>query len=568
MPFFDHMFTELAAVLAVAVAVGCLCLCLRQPLIIAFILVGVLVGPVGLDWVHAYDQLDLFAELGVGLLLFVVGLKLHPGLIRSVGPVALVAGGGQMIITAGLGFLLAVAFGFSGLPAFYVAAALTFSSTIIIVKLLSDKREIDALHGRIALGILIMQDIAVVLLMLGLAVYGKPMTETRMGWQLLLVAGKGVAFLALTALTARYLLQWLLPAMARSAELMVLFAIAWCAGLAAVGVELGFSKEVGAFIAGVSLATTPFRAALAARLTSVRDFLLLFFFIDLGLNIDVVHLGAAVGPALALSLFVLVGKPLMVMALVSAMGYTRKTSTVTGLTLGQISEFSFILAALGLSLGHIGDETVGLITLVGLITIGVSTYMILHAYSLSNWLMPLTRLMEWHKHHPEQDFGDDAGDLSVDVIIFGMGRYGRNIALELRNKNFTVLGVDFDPEVVRYWHGQGFPTLYGDVEDPELYHSLPLRKARWVVNTIRGRDQSLVLLQALRHHEFKGRIALTAHTAADKGMLTEDGASLVLLPFRDAAKEAADLLQAGMEPTFSVRERHELQLRRSAGGMN
>ena len=543
MPFFEHIFTEVAAVLAVASVVGAICLWLRQPLISAFILVGVLVGPVGLDWVHAHDQVELFAELGVSVLLFVVGLKLDPTLIRTVGMVSVVAGIGQMILTAALGYGLALAFGLQSFAAFYVAAALTFSSTIIIVKLLSDKREIDALHGRIALGILIVQDIVVVLLMLVIGAYGIEIPDVNFALELLEVLAKGTGFLVLVGLVTRFVLPLLLNSLARSSELIVLFAIAWAIGLASLGVVLGFSQEVGALVAGISLAATPYRASLAARLVTLRDFLLLFFFIDLGVHIDVAHLATAVVPAIVLSLFVLIGKPLMVMALMGSLGYVRQTGTMTGLTLGQISEFSFILAALGLSMGHIGEETVGLITLIGLITIGFSTYMILYAYRIADWLSPVLGVFERTMHHPEEDLGDSSTYRQVDVVIFGLGRYGRNIARELRDRGFRVLGVDFDPEVVRFWHLQGLPTLYGDAEDPELFHSIPLSHAKWVINTIRGQDQCLVLLHTLKHHNFKGRIALTAHTVNDKEALMNVGADLVLLPFRDAAREAADLLQ-------------------------
>jgi hypothetical protein len=247
-----------------------------------------------------------------------------------------------------------------------------------------------------------------------------------------------------------------------------------------------------------------------------------------------------------LSLFVLIGKPLMVMALMGRMGYVRQTSTMTGLTLGQISEFSFILAALGFSMGHIGEETVGLITLIGLITIGISTYMILYAYRITNWLSPVLGIFERKIHHPEEDLGDKATGRYVDVVIFGLGRYGRNIARELGDRGFKVLGVDFDPEVVNYWHRHGLPTLYGDAEDPELFHSIPLAHAKWVIDTVRGRDQCLVLLHTLKQHNFKGRIALTAHTVNDRDALMNVGADLVLLPFRDAAREAADSLKERM----------------------
>ena len=547
MPYFEHIFTEVAAILAVASLVGAICLWLRQPLISAFILVGVLVGPVGLDWVHAHDQVELFAELGVSVLLFVVGLKLDPGLIRTVGMVSVIVGIGQMALTAILGYSLALAFGLEAFAAFYVAAALTFSSTIIIVKLLSDKREIDALYGRIAIGILIVQDIVVVLLMLLLGAYGSDISDVNFALESLKVLAKGTGFLVLVGLVTRFVLPLLLHSLARSSELIVLFAIAWAIGLASLGVALGFSQEVGALVAGVSIAATPYRASLAARLVPLRDFLLLFFFINLGVKIDVVHIATAVVPAIVMSLFVLIGKPLMVMALMGRMGYVRQTSSMTGLTLGQISEFSFILAALGFSLGHIGEETVGLITLIGLITIGLSTYMILYTYRITSWLTPVLGVFERKTHHPEEDLGDKAAIRHVDVVIFGLGRYGRNIARELSDRGFKVLGVDFDPEVVNYWNRHGLSALYGDAEDPELFHSIPLRQAKWVINTVRGQDTCLVLLHTLKQHSFKGRIALTAHTLNDKAALMDVGADLVLLPFRDAAREAADLLNEKMQ---------------------
>ncbi len=542
MPTFTDPFSEIASVLAVAAAIGALALWLRQPLIIAFVVVGIVLGPAGLDWVHALDQVDLFAKLGIGLLLFVVGLKLDPHLIRSVGRVAIIAGFGQMVATATLGYALASALGITSLNAFYVAAALMFSSTIIIVKLLSDKREIDALHGRIALGILIMQDIVVVMLMIGLSAYGVETQESHLGQQLLEVFGKGIGFVTATTLTTRYLLPPLLRSLARSPELLTLFAIAWAIGLAAIGTTLGFSKEVGALVAGVALASTPYKAILAARLVSLRDFLLLFFFIDLGVNVDMGHVGTALLPAIVLSLFVLLGKPIMVLTLASAMGYARRTSVTAGLAMGQISEFSLILAALGLSLGHIDKATMGLITLIGLITIGLSTYMILY----SNWvyarLMPALSFFGRNASKDKSMRSIEVTARETDAIVFGLGRYGRNLAQELQRRGWVVIGVDYDPERVRFWQRHGLSTLYGDLEDTELFHALPLAHTRWVVSTIPERDKCLVLVHALKDAEYSGGIALTAESIQHRETLLDVGADVVLLPFRDAAAEAADVL--------------------------
>jgi Kef-type K+ transport system membrane component KefB len=548
MTTFSDPFSEIAAVLAVAAIIGAIAFWLRQPLIIAFIFAGILLGPAGLDWVHALDQVDLFAKLGIGLLLFVVGLKLDPHLIRSVGRVAMVAGLGQMIMTAVVGYAVAYALGMAPMTAFYVAAALTFSSTVIIIKLLSDKREIDALHGRIALGILIMQDIVVVVLMIGLTAYSSETQDPHLGKQALAVIGKGAGFLALIALATRYLLPSLLHSLARWPELLTLFAIAWAIGLASLGTGLGFSKEVGAFVAGVALAATPYKAILAARLVSLRDFLLLFFFIDLGVQIDMGHLGAALGPAILLSVIVLVGKPIMVMAFVRGMRYSNHTAVTTGLTLGQISEFSLILAALGLSLGHIDKPTMGLITLIGLITFGLSTYMILYHHWLYRWLVPALGFLKPLTPHTDENQSDGTSPSSVNTIVFGLGRYGRNLAQELQRRGKSVLCVDFDPERVRIWRHGGLPSLYGDLEDAELFHDLPLADAQWVVSTIPGRDKCLVLLHALEHNKFSGRTALTAHTMQHRESLLTAGADVVLLPFRDAAAEAASMLVSHKEP--------------------
>ena len=309
------------------------------------------------------------------------------------------------------------------MPALYVAVALTFSSTIIIVKLLSDKHEIDALHGRIAIGFLIVQDIFVVLVMIGLSTLVPGDKTDNLEYEVLAVLFKGTAFLISLGLVMRYGLPPLLRRLARSQELLMIFAVAWGVSLASMGELLGFSKEVGGFLAGVSLASTPYREAIGSRLVSLRDFLLLFFFLSLGAQLDVGLVGGQLGPAMALSLFVLVGNPLIVMIIMGVMGYRARTGFLAGLTVAQISEFSLILGALGVTLGHIDDSTMGLITLVGLVTIGLSTYMILYSHPLYEWLAPWLRIFERHVPHREQEEDGALGPaVYPDIILFGLGR--------------------------------------------------------------------------------------------------------------------------------------------------
>jgi Kef-type K+ transport system membrane component KefB len=328
-------FAEFALLLLICALAGAVFVRLRQPVLIAYIVVGIAVGPAGFGLVTAHDQIDLLAQVGVAVLLFAVGLKLDLHHIRHIGPVALATGLGQLAFTIVIGFGLILALGKGVMEALYVAVALTFSSTIIIVKLLSDKRELDSLHGRIAVGFLIVQDLAVVIAMMAMsALRSGGEAGSDAAW--LAVLGSLAWRLAAAAAALFVLMRWVLPAvvatMARSQELLLVFAIAWGVALAALGEWAGFSKEAGAFLAGFSLASTPYREAMNARLTGIRDFLLLFFFIDLGAKLDLSTLGVEVGPAVLLSLFVLIGNPLIVMAIMGYMGYRRRTGFMAGLT--------------------------------------------------------------------------------------------------------------------------------------------------------------------------------------------------------------------------------------------
>lgn len=537
---FDNVFYQIGAILGLAAAGGALALLLRQPLIVAFIAVGILLGPSGIGVVVHSGDIELFARLGIALLLFVVGLKLDVHIIRTVGPVALLTGLGQVVFTSVVGYLIAVGLGMEPVTAIYVAVALTFSSTIIIVKLLSDKREVDSLHGRIAVGFLIVQDIVVVLVMIGLTAAGQADDSTSLGREALEIVAKGALMLVSVVLLMRYMLPRLLQRLAHSPELLMLFSIAWAIIGASVGDALGFSKEVGAFLAGVSIASTPYRELVAARLVSLRDFLLLFFFIELGANLDMSTLGAQTGAAIVLSLFVLIGNPLIVMVIMGYMGYRKRTGFLAGLTVAQISEFSLILAALGLSLGHVDQSTVGLITLVGLITISASTYMILYSHPLYARLGPYLGGFERKVAHRESDATDR--DDRVDILLFGLGRFGATLATKLRERGCRLLAIDFDPEIVRLRELDGYRTRYGDAEDPEFIATLPLERIPCVVSTLRGMPLNRALLQVLQQQEYRGTIAVSASTRIEAERLLRDGADLVFVPYADAAQEAADRL--------------------------
>ncbi|MEQ8694512.1 MAG: cation:proton antiporter [Gammaproteobacteria bacterium] len=547
-------FGEVATLLVMASVVGFIGIILRQPLIVSFIAVGLIAGPSALDVVRSDAQISLLSELGIAVLLFLVGIKLDIKLIRSLGAVSLMTGLGQVAFTSIFGFFIGLALGLNAMTSLYVAVALTFSSTIIIVKLLSDKREIDSLHGQIALGFLIVQDLVVVLAMIVLSTVGIGTGEGHGSNNILVVLGSGLVLVGLVVMFVRYAANPLTERLARAPELLVIFAIAQAAIFAAIGDFVGLGKEVGGLLAGVSLASTPYRETIAARLAPLRDFLLLFFFIALGATLDLSLLGAHVTGAVIFSLFVLIGNPLIVLAIMGSMGYRKRTGFLAGLTVAQISEFSLIFIAMGVSLGHVNQDALGLVTMVGLVTIAVSTYMITYSHQVYGFFEPLLGIFERKGTPREPSDGVYHGANQYDVLIFGLGRFGTAIGIRLKNKGLNVLGIDFNPLAVRRWRNLGLDTEYGDATDPELVAGLPLAGAQWMVSTVPAHptglsheDTRMTLLQVIRSAGFRGRIAITSHSKSDTEDLVSSGADIVLEPFQDAADRAVDLLTGGAQ---------------------
>jgi len=550
-------FYELTALLTLAAVVGCIGLLLKQPMIVSFIAVGILAGPSGFNIVNSLENIELLAKLGVAVLLFLVGLKLDLKLVKTLGLVSLTTGLGQVIFTSVIGFFICLSLGMDTISAVYVSIALTFSSTIIIVKLLSDKKETDSLHGRIAIGFLIVQDIVVVLAMMSLSAFGigeDSGVETNAITRIATVLLYGAIMLIMVGLFIRFAANPLSKFIAQSPELLIVFSIGWAALLAALGSFFGFSMELGGLLAGVSLASTPFREAIVARLSSLRDFLLLFFFVALGSQMDVNLLGAQILPAIVLSLFILIGNPLIVMIIMGFMGYRKSTGFLAGLTVAQISEFSLIFIAMGVTLGHLTSETLGLVTLVGLTTIALSVYMITYSHGLYRKMEPLLGSFERKIPHREESMDAHPEKWqSYDVILFGLGRYGSAIAERLQQQNIRILGVDFNPEEVQRWRENGFDAMYGDVCDQNFIEALPLKNVKWAVSAlsqhnhgITHEDPRLVLINGLKSQNFQGKIALNTHYLPESALLLQKGADVVLLPFQDAADRAVEIIKENL----------------------
>lgn len=525
------VFEQTALVLAVCVAAGVLAMLLRQPILLGLIAAGVVIGPAVGGLIESAGEIEFLATVGLSLLLFVVGLRLDLRLLRRLGTVAFATGLGQIVFTAVLGFLLAVGLGFGVVPALYLAVALTFSSTIVVVKLLSDRGELDDLHGRVAIGLLIVQDIVVVAVLVLVTasgeVAGAPPGEALEAGALVLL--RGLALVVLAIVVGRFAAPRLVGLFDRHGELLVLTIVTWAFLLAAVASQLGIGEEVGAFIAGVSLAATPYRDVVAARLSTLRDVLIVFFFIDLGLQIDPTVVTDELVAIVTLSAFVLVGNPVVVMAIMGVLGYRRRASFRTGLTVAQISEFSLVLVALGVQEGHVDDRVLSMVVMIGLVTITASTSLLSRSEELFERLSGPLAVFERATARPSLRDGDHP--TRPEYVVIGAGRLGSTLISELLDAGDTVLGVDVDARGVTRDRPH-LPVVYGDADDPGLADLLPLEQARWVISTLRDVPINRHLIGALRAGGYRGGIAVVAEDPDECDQLQTAGADVTIRPLQ------------------------------------
>jgi Kef-type K+ transport system membrane component KefB len=533
------LFTEIALSIIFAAALGIFAHLLKQPALIGFIAAGLIVGSVSRSIHIDTNVIGSLSSLGIALLLFIVGLDLDLRELKRIGAHVILIGLGQVLITFGIGFLLSHSLGFAVLPSIYIAAALTFSSTIIVVKLLSEKKDLKSLYGRIVVGVLIIQDLIamVALLILSSGVPDKGIALLSLGLSLV----KGIVLAAILILLSRYLPK-LLDLIGHSQELLYLFSIAWALGIALLAASplIGLSVEVGGLLAGLTLANSSEHFQISSRLSPLRDFFVMMFFFGLGTNLVLSASAIALKPLILLILFVLVVNPIVVYAIMIALGYRSRTSFLAGITMSQISEFSLILVTLGAELGHITTAEESLVIMVGVITIFCSSYMIIYADNLYKLLRPVLKLTERKITRPEEEVPQEK--FINHVILIGAHRMGRTILKALEASGGRVLTIDFDPVIVKELRDQGRAVIYGDITDQDIQEIADLKKARVIISTVPDLRDNEAILQAVRKENPKARVILTADDESGGRRLYSLGADYVIMPHLVGGEELARLI--------------------------
>jgi Kef-type K+ transport system membrane component KefB len=483
-----YLLRSLGFILVAAAIVVVVAGRLRIPSIVAYIAAGLLLGPVtGLLTVG--DAIHLIAEVGIALLLFLVGLELSLDKIRDVGRVAVLAGLGQVVFTAAGGLLISLLLGFALMEAVFLGTALTFSSTVVVVKLLDQKKEIDAVYGRIAVGIFLVQDLVVIVALTFLAGLGAGgLNASSVGVGLARAfAGMGVLLLA-ALLSARYVLPRVFGWVSASAEPMLIWSLSWCF-LFVIGAEvLGLSLEIGAFLAGLSLAQLPYTHDLRRRVHPLMNFFLAVFFVALGLQMEFSGAAGHATSAIVLSLFVLVGNPFIFMFIIARTGYGERTSFLTSVTVAQISEFSFIFAALGLAAGLIDESILSLIGIIGIVTIAASSYMILYNHELYGIVSRagLLRMFGAPPDEPPEPSTRPTGH----IVVVGMNALGRRLVELLAGRGEIVVAVDTDP---RKLEGLPAQTVLGNAEYQSVMEDANLGDARLLISALQIEDTNNLL---------------------------------------------------------------------------
>lgn len=517
-----EIFVELSIIIVIATILACIMRVLKQPLIMGHILTGLLVGPQILNLVHSFDTIETFSKMGISILLFIVGLGLSPKIIKDVGKVALITGLGQILFTTFFGYLIAMLFGYSIIHATFIAIALTFSSTIIILKLLSDKKDIEKLYGRISIGFLLVQDVVATLILLVISAFSNNQNAATTA---LLTGVKGILLTAILIFISAKVLPKFGSFFAESQEFLFLFSIGWGLGMAAVFNYVGFSIEIGALIAGVTLSVSPYSQEISSKLKPLRDFFIIMFFVLLGTKLTINDIKPLLFQAVTFSVFVLVGNPLIVMVLMGLLKYNKKTGFMAGLTVAQISEFSLILILLGLDYGYLDNQILSLVTIVGLVTIAGSTYLIMYADKIYPHIAKYISIFERKK--PIEEF-DILG--SYEVILFGANRVGYDFLKLFKKLGQSFLVVDFDPEIIKDLKKEGINCRYGDAEDTDFLEDLNLGDSKLVVSTIPDFETNSFLLNKIRSVSKEVIIILISYNIDEALKHYKEGATYVILP--------------------------------------
>lgn len=529
----DSIFIQFAIILSISSFLGLVALRFKLPLVVSYLLAGVAISFLG-GVINTQDSLILHVlpDIGIAFVLFLIGMELDLREIKSLGFPIVVAALGQIVVTTTAGFLVAGALGFGIRGGILLGLGLSFSSTVVVVKMLTEKQDFSSLYGKLSIGILLIEDLVAIAVLMAISV---GTSVANVGLQealpLLALVLKAIGLFVLTFFLSKYVLQTVFDKVARSVELLFFTSITWCFAFTTLALLAGFSIEIGAFLAGLALASSPYHFQIQGKIRPLRDFFLTLFFVYLGSQMKVEFLLTGASIIFIFTLFALFFKPVVYMFILGLFGFKRHTIFQTAVNLSQVSEFSLIVLVVGANFVGVGERTVSIMAAVAVITIIISSLMISKSRSIYKTATPFLKIFDRkkRKHFLE---AESLGEMEDHVVLIGAHRMGGPLVRYLKKENIPFVVMDFNPHLVGRLKSEGVDVVYGDIGDPDVLDNLHFEKTKLIVSTAPNIDDNEILLTECKRRGSKAKILMRVEDEEQGEKLKSLGADYVILPER------------------------------------
>jgi len=546
----ESLLTQIGIIVGVAAIIALLGRVIKQPSIVAYLLTGVVVGPLIFNLVDPATHLQSLAGVGIALLLFIIGTSLDFRILKSVGGASIIGGISTVAIVCSASFIIAQTLGFTLVPALYIALAFSFSSAVVVVKILSDKKEIDTLHGQIALGILIIESFIAALALMII-----PVVSSGGASAVAFQVSKFIFMIATVILVGHFIFSKLLSFAAKNQEVLFLVSVAWALAVGAIFELMHLSTEIGALIAGMVIASSKYSLEIKSKVKGIRDFFVILFFVYFGAQLNAPITTELVKQAVIFSVFILIIKPVIVMSLTRSFGFKKRTNFMIGTSLTQVSEFSLIVILLGYSLGHIPQSVFSLTVLVTLITVSLSSYAIYFSSPIYESMSRFLGLFDGKKRH----FGNINKKEKYDIILLGYSRLGFNLvkAFNLAKKKYLV--VDYNPLTIMNLSKKGISCVYGDINDSEFLKSINIGTAKMIISTVPDYSANINVMKFLDNN---GTIFVATSNQIHNAIeLYKNGVDYVIMPHYLGGDYMASMLVRDSFNKKTIREEGKLHIK-------
>lgn len=530
----DNILVQLALILSLSCVLGFVVHRLKLPLVVAYLLTGVLISVLvsagSSAGISHLNVLTILPEIGVAFVLFLIGMELDVSEIRALGKPIIIASLGQITISSIAGYAIAGALGFPRAESILLGLGLSFSSTVVVVKLLLEKRDLVSLYGKLSIGILLLEDFVAIITLMVISVGSSALNlGLTHSWPILALVLKALGLFGLTFVLSKYVLGRIFDAVAKSTELLFLTAITWCFLFTTLAILSGFSVVIGAFLAGVALASSPYHFQIQGKVKPLRDFFVTLFFVYLGSQARVEDILTSIPAILAFLAYASIAKPLIFMLILGMFGFRKHTLFQTALNLSQISEFSLVLMLVGVRLGLTSPAGLSIIAAVAVVSIICSSILITYSKRIYKLFQPFLPFFEQTKNVHYLEIKDE-DELDEHVVVIGAHRVGGPVVTFLRRQKIPFIVMDFNPRVLEELHSKGVKVIYGDVGDPEILDSLQLEKAKLIISTATDMTDNEILLEECKRRKVRAKVVSRALDEDHAKALKDLGADYVILP--------------------------------------